>query len=183
MTDENEDTEKIDCLKHLGKLYKNIIGEGMQSAGELPIIVCGFSKGCIVLNEICKELLNSSLFDVELKDFISKLKHIMWLDGGHSGTFGAWITDRNIILNLLKLDVYLYVYTTPYQISDNNPKKWAVKEHRIFLDLLGKCFTENYNYKAKLYYLNEANVDDEKNYELEAHFKILKLFDCQLFVK
>jgi hypothetical protein len=158
-----------------------VINEDMQSASELPIIICGFSKGCVVLNGICNELLNFSLFDVELNSFTSKLKHFIWLDGGHNGTSGAWITDKSVISNLLKLNVYLYVYTTPYQISENNPKKWAVKEHKIFLDLLSKHFKENYNYKSKLYYLNEKNFEDVKNYELEAHFKILILFDCHLF--
>ena len=123
----------------------------------------------------------SDLQDIDLNTFVKNLKHFIWLDGGHNGTCGAWITENNVIINLLKLDARLYVYVTPYQISDNNPKKWAIKEHRIFLDLLDK-YLNKMNYRSKLYYLNEKNIYDEKNYELEAHFKILRLFDCQLII-
>lgn len=178
---DDESNDAIDALKHLNKLYTNIIQEGMQWATELPIVICGFSKGCVVLNQICRELLSFTLKndDNQLNSFVNRLKHFIWLDGGHSGTSGAWLTENNVVINLFKLNVHLYIYATPYQISENNPKKWAIKEYKVFLDLLSK-YSGGGSYKSKLYYLNEKNIYDEKNYEIEAHFKILRLFDCNL---
>lgn len=168
-----------------------------DSEKNLPIIICSFSKGCVVLNEICKELLNlknnkTISDDSDIKDlfeFCKKFKHFIWLDGGHNGTSNAWITQSDIITTLLQRNIYLYVYVTPYQISENNPKKWAIKEHKQFLNLLEKyCSNYQYNnnnnsisnYKANIYYLNNDNLNDYKNYELEAHFKIFYLFDSNL---
>ncbi len=179
----NDNDEDVDALRHLNKLLSNMFNENVDLSSDLPIIIVGFSKGCIVLNEICRELsiltLNSEM-NVELMKLVGNFKHFIWLDGGHNGTSCAWLTESSVLVNLLNLGINLYVYVTPYQISENNPKKWAVKEHRVFINLIEKYFSREINFKAKIYYLNEDNVYDSKNYELDAHFKILQLFDCEL---
>lgn len=133
----------------------------------LPIILCGFSKGCIVLNQLCNEL--ELITEPDLVDFRDKITHLIYLDGGHCGTSNAWIT-REEVVNLIKcLNWNCFVYITPYNMSSRSIKLWAIKEYEIFIELLKKY---NVNLVNKCYF-----ADDEENFELNKHFEILNEFE------
>jgi hypothetical protein len=52
-----------------------------------------FSKGCVVLNQLCHELIylkklfcSNKINDQDnLKLFFNQVKNVFWLDGGHNG--------------------------------------------------------------------------------------------------
>jgi len=182
-----EDTLK--CWLHFHKLFKNSIETFNSSLHEneskidfsLPIVLCSFSKGCIVINQLCNELVDLC----ELKDeklqakeaefeelfaFTKQIRHVMWLDGGHSGSSNSWITKESIIDLIKHLSWSCYVYVTPYQVKSN--KVWAVEEFKTFMDLLAKFEIKN---KHKYYF-----DDKEDDYDIEIHFEILNEFEALL---
>lgn len=143
-----------------------------QIEEKLPIILCGFSKGCVVLNQFCAEL--SSFIDPgfeSLKEFLTQIKHIFWLDGGHSGTSNSWITTEEIIQHIKKFEWSCYVYITPYQLKSQ--KIIAVQEYESFIALLKKI---NVNIK-NIYYFQER---ENGEYDVNLHFELLKHFDSNL---
>lgn len=167
-------------LKNSIQEYNRRLDEGHTPIDEaLPIVVCSFSKGCVVLNQICKELedvsslsLGSPSDDFDTQGVIklfSRIRHLIWLDGGHSGSSNSWIVDEAIIEAIKKLDLACYVYVTPYQMM--SPKIWAIKEHETFVSLLDKL-----NVTSRKSYMFQ---DKEPNIEL--HFEIIKEFDPNLF--
>ncbi|XP_012938334.1 UPF0565 protein C2orf69 homolog, partial [Aplysia californica] len=78
------------AVKHLSGLYSSAVGEVYDAEGadgpsdDTPVSVVGFSKGCVVLNQIVFEL-PSVEKDSCLQRFLSKITEFHWLDGGHSG--------------------------------------------------------------------------------------------------
>jgi hypothetical protein len=99
----NEDSSsesKFDCWLHLCALFYNSAKTFNQDRDsiqqidlKLPIILIAFSKGCVCLNQLCNELseLKMALKTDEigesdnLRQFYTNVKHLFWLDGGHSG--------------------------------------------------------------------------------------------------
>lgn len=72
----------------------------------MDIKLVGFSKGCIVLNQFLYEYHYYKTFttsDSNEMKFISKIKHMYWLDGGHSGGKNTWITSRQLLETLASL--------------------------------------------------------------------------------
>lgn len=186
---EDEVTNKARSWEHLLKLYQNSISNYNNSLNpdenkldpSLPIIYCAFSKGCVVLNQLCKELsiiknLNESSFSQEdqssqLNDFLKQVKHLIWLDGGHSGTCDSWLTNEETIELIEKFNWACYVYVTPYQLKSR--KFWAIEEYQKFIDILIK-----YKVKMKnIYYFQEKEDED---YDVNLHFELLKHFDTNL---
>jgi hypothetical protein len=151
---------KIKSWSHFQKLFSNVIHAYNSSTAEttttpiddsLPLIVCSFSKGCVVLNQLCSELveLKIDVDDDDKKDevaaksddllsscqiFSKRLRHLIWLDGGHSGTCFSWITNEQVIALIKRLQMACYVFVTPYQMESR--KIWAIEEHRRFSELL-----------------------------------------------
>ena len=182
----NEATlNKIKCWLHMQKLYENSIKNfnNELKSGEnsidptLPIILCGFSKGCIILNQLCHELTGFDLllneYKTEINHMISvskQIRHLIWLDGGHSGTSNSWITKEEIILLIKSLNWSCYVFVTPYQIKSR--KFWAIEEYNKFIDLL-----KSLNVNAKSVYYFEDKEDD---YDVDIHFEVLRAFDTNL---
>jgi hypothetical protein len=178
----------VKCWLHLSKLYFSSIDrfntENIEAKIDfkLPIILCAFSKGCIVLNQICNEAIyltrylnecssyDERSYHEKLSAFSNCVRQIIWLDGGHCGTSNAWITNDQVIDMINRMKWHCYVYVTPYQIKSR--KQWAVEEYKIFLQLLAKS-----NVKFKNTYYFESNEDD---YDIETHFEVLSHFDTQL---
>jgi hypothetical protein len=181
--------DNLKCWFHFYKLFQNSIETFNSSLHEnenkidfsLPIVLCSFSKGCIVINQLCNELVDLC----ELKDenllakeadfealftFAKQIRHVMWLDGGHSGSSNSWITKESVIDLIKHLNWSCYVYVTPYQVKSN--KVWAVEEYNTFLDLLAKFEVKN---KHKYYF-----DDKEDDYDIEIHFEILNEFEALL---
>lgn len=141
----------------------------------LPLVICGFSKGCTVLNQLCvelPELIKLISNEDSLVEMRSRLKHLIWLDGGHSGNSNSWIVDEAVIDAVKRLGCVCYVYVTPYQIRSH--KTWAIDEHEKFCALLDKFGVES----RRIYYFKE-NEDD---FDIHTHFGIIKEFDTNLII-
>ena len=179
---------KLRCWLHLMKLFENSIGKYNANLNQvdqaivsnLPIVISGFSKGCIVLNELCNELefMESASVDefmsavklAELTNFLYYVKHFIWLDGGHSGMSNGWIIRPKIIKLMKQYNFFCYVYVTPYQIMSR--KYWAVEEYKKFVQLLGEF---ELKFKNKYYF-----EEKEEEFDINVHFAILELFDSSL---
>lgn len=73
---------------------------------DFTLTLIGFSKGCVVLNQFLHEFHYYKSFTPEDSNemkFISKIKDMYWLDGGHSGGKNTWITSTKILETLAKL--------------------------------------------------------------------------------
>jgi hypothetical protein len=184
----SEAENKLRCWQQTQKLLNNVIQEhNRQHESDkidenLPIILCGFSKGCIVLNQLCNEIIELSSLtttnsdadeqDRALVELRPRLRHFIWLDGGHSGSSNGWIVDEAIVETLKRLAIVCYLYTTPYQMK--SPKSWAIEEYERFCALLDKCGVVS----RKVYYFQ----DKEDDYDIDVHFDVLKEFDSNLII-
>ncbi|XP_078572219.1 mitochondrial protein C2orf69-like [Branchiostoma floridae x Branchiostoma japonicum] len=135
--------------------------ERLQS---LPITFVGFSKGCVVLNEILFELQEAKPIP-ELQEFLARVKTMYWLDGGHQGGSNTWVTNEATLRNFAELQVDVHVHVTPYQVNDAM-RAWIGKEERLFVKRLKKV---------------GVNVTETRHFEneprsLENHFKVLTAF-------
>jgi len=131
----------------------------LEEFGEVSLI--GFSKGCVVLNQVIREIhyFNSSV------DMYSWIKHMYWLDGAHSGGKDTWCTDTDVIDSLANSGICIHVHVTPYQIEDKN-RPWICKEEKKFSSGLKK---------------RNANIVREVHSEgeppsLDNHFSVLTNF-------
>lgn len=192
--DSSVSSNRLRCWQHISKLTKNAIAECNRAASgtideSLPIVVCGFSKGCVVLNQMCHELVEVSKLTEQaaaesnnnnnceetksLGEFSARVKHLIWLDGGHSGSSNSWIVDERTIETIRRMHMACYVYVTPYQMKST--KTWAIDEYEKFVALLDKCHVSC----RKIYYF-QAREDDD--FDVDLHFQILREFDTNLIV-
>lgn len=130
----------------------------------MPLILIGFSKGCVVLNQLVHEM-HHLVETKEIKDFIAKVKSMCWLDCGHAGGSNVWITDSQLLESLTNTGIDLHVHVTPYQIEDVQ-RPWIRKEEKMFTERLKKM---------------KANITRQLHFEgevpsIEIHFQILKEF-------
>jgi len=131
----------------------------------LPLTIIGFSKGCVVLNQLIYDLEEAM---IKHRDFLSKIHSMYWLDGGHNGGSNTWITDASV-LNSLKSsvvkDLKVLAYITPYQMRDSN-RPWVGQEYLQFVQRLHRL---KVNVTDKVYFPDEPR-------SLEKHFEILVNF-------
>ncbi|XP_035216510.1 UPF0565 protein C2orf69 homolog [Stegodyphus dumicola] len=171
----------IDTLKHLEMLLKNIelaVQQSFRTECDFnsmamkqkffdgPIDLIGFSKGCIVLNQILysfSAVINES--DQSLMPFIKKIKNIYWLEGGHSGPSSTWVTDKSVLKNFCNLKINIHIHVTPYQVlCDSKPR--VAKEEKFFRETLQRMGA---NVRRKLHFEKEPR-------SLDVHFRVLEVF-------
>ncbi|XP_076361120.1 mitochondrial protein C2orf69 homolog [Tachypleus tridentatus] len=133
---------------------------------ELPIILIGFSKGTVVLNQLLYSfyVLDKTL-DNDLFSFVKQIKTMYWLDGGHSGGSNTWIIDKKILSNFVKLGIEAIIHVTPYQIKCAQ-RPWVGKEEKIFQETLKKL-------GAKI--SRTVHFETEER-SLKNHFQVLEEF-------
>ncbi|XP_034251075.1 UPF0565 protein C2orf69 homolog isoform X2 [Thrips palmi] len=111
--------------------------EGLQ-LDRARLILIGFSKGCVVLNQFIYEfhyLKTLTPDDDTMSKLVSRIRDMYWLDGGHSGGKNTWITSRSLLETLTRLSINIHVHVTPYQVHDER-RPWIRKEEKAFCDLL-----------------------------------------------
>ncbi len=178
--------DRLRCWLHLMKLVQNSLRKFNQNEKfipDLPLILIGFSKGCIVLNELCNELEfidnvmrneeTSSIpneVSTQLVDFFNRVDHLVWLDGGHFGQSNGWINKNEIINSIKKYDFKCYVYVTSYQMKSH--KYLAIEEYKKFILLLQESGIKFKN----IYYF-----EDEEDFDINTHFNLLNNFDICFF--
>ncbi len=109
--------------KHLDALLTNASAPYPKPSRK---ILVGFSKGCVVLNQLVRDL-----------DSLSGVEKFCWLDGGHAGDSDIWVTDERLLRRLAESVVDVDVRVTPYQVQDKR-RPWVGKEEALFTKLLTK---------------------------------------------
>lgn len=71
----------------------------------------------------------------EIVEFLNRISDIYWLDGGHSGEEGVWITDYALLSALVKLNVHVHVHVSPLQIACPQ-RPWIGEEEKVFVSTL-----------------------------------------------
>ncbi|XP_063070788.1 mitochondrial protein C2orf69 homolog [Engraulis encrasicolus] len=140
----------------------------LTSAEPLPpgfsLVIVGFSKGCVVLNQMVYELPTAKT-DPQLAPFLERVTDMYWLDGGHPGGSETWVTDKRALAELARSGVALHAHVTPYEVRDPM-RAWVGQEHKRFtqtLQELGAQLTQ------KLHFEDEpASIDN--------HFRVIQDF-------
>lgn len=131
---------------------------------DIPLVVVGFSKGCVVLNQLVHELEHVKTIS-EITGMLRMTRALYWLDGGHCLTSKVWITEEEPLQQLTDLGVKVHVHVTPRQVKD--PKRSYIGvEEAIFVDLLKR---KGANVEECLHFADEKP-------SLEQHFCVLKVF-------
>ncbi|XP_030066363.1 UPF0565 protein C2orf69 [Microcaecilia unicolor] len=124
----------------------------------------GFSKGCVVLNQLLYEL-NEAKIDKDINSFITNIKAMYWLDGGHSGGSNTWVTCPRLLKGFAQTGITVHTHVTPYQVQDSM-RSWIGKEHKKFVQIL----TE-YGVQVN----NQLHFADEPP-SLDNHFRVHNVF-------
>ncbi|XP_048389668.1 mitochondrial protein C2orf69 homolog [Stegostoma tigrinum] len=130
----------------------------------LKFILIGFSKGCVVLNQLLYAL-SEAKKDKELSAFINNIKEMYWLDGGHAGGNNTWVTNPEVLKGFSQTGIPVYAHVTPYQVRDEM-RAWIGKEHKKFIRLLSEYGVKVTN---QLHFENETPSVDN-------HFRVLQVF-------
>uniref|UniRef100_A0A8C6X7B9 Chromosome 2 open reading frame 69 n=2 Tax=Elapinae TaxID=42168 RepID=A0A8C6X7B9_NAJNA len=135
-----------------------------SAIGRNSFTLIGFSKGCVVLNQLLHELKEAKK-DKDIDAFIQNIKAMYWLDGGHSGGSNTWVTYPHVLKEFSQTGISVNAHVTPYQVFDTM-RTWIGKEHKRFVQLLEE-FGANIN--SQLHFADEAP-------SLENHFKVHEVF-------
>lgn len=164
-------TKDYFALHHLRSLNEQIFDDEKKSTSNITLV--GFSKGCVVLNQILSELTAFRLENStdQLSQFISRFQRIIWLDGGHNNgrQVMIWPTDENLLETLSFYNIEIELYVTPFQINSSNPHK---KYHTEQYERLSKYLLLSTN---KINYKNQLLFSDQTP-SINKHFELLTRF-------
>ncbi|XP_017779089.1 PREDICTED: UPF0565 protein C2orf69 homolog isoform X2 [Nicrophorus vespilloides] len=135
----HDETEtEAEQTPHVGSDEANLWWRENLHLDKNNLLVIGFSKGCVVLNQFLYEfhyLKTLTPDDHSSMSVVSRIKDMYWLDGGHSGGKNTWITSRPLLETLTRLGINVHIHVTPYQIQDDR-RPCIRKEEKVFGDLL-----------------------------------------------
>ncbi|CAH0582853.1 unnamed protein product [Chrysodeixis includens] len=100
---------------------------------ESQLTLVGFSKGCVVLNQMIYEFHYTKTLtpgDAHMMRFMERIVDMYWLDGGHAGGKNTWITSRSLLETLTRLNVNVYIHVSPYQVQDEG-RPWIGREEKV----------------------------------------------------
>lgn len=98
------------------------------------LTLVGFSKGCVVLNQLVHEL-SSALLEPQTGQLARAVSDMFWLDGGHPGGSGTWVTDKQVLRALATSGVHVHAHVTPYEVRDPM-RAWVGREYASFVETL-----------------------------------------------
>ncbi|XP_004459006.2 mitochondrial protein C2orf69 homolog [Dasypus novemcinctus] len=124
----------------------------------------GFSKGCVVLNQLLFELKEAKK-DKNVDTFIKSIRTIYWLDGGHSGGSNTWVTCPEVLKEFSHTGIVVHTHVTPYQVRDPM-RSWIGKEHKKFVQILGDFGMQ---VTSQIHFAKEAP-------SIENHFRVHEAF-------
>jgi hypothetical protein len=153
----------------------NAINLAPAASLDVPVVLVGFSKGCVVLNQIMYELNNylpliseqqGAKEETEIQSFLGRISDIYWLDSGHSGESQCYIIERDVLEQLSSINLQMiHVHVTPHQM-EYPQRPWINQEEREFVDTsrdIGLNVVEKYHFN-----------DEPRSFA--NHFKLLKTF-------
>lgn len=190
------------AIPHLEHLLRDAIHQVHSKGGvewsvsealSLPVVLIGFSKGCVVLNQIVHELGNyvvqkdcltdggrsptlavrtseaaskrDSKHTQRAREFVKSIKAFYWLDAGHSGTHDTWVTSDDLLRTLSLLGAEIHVHVTPQQVCDPH-RPWLGEEQRLFVSKLQQFGTS----------VKEVFHFEHEERSLKNHFRVLEVF-------
>ncbi|CAK7306831.1 Mitochondrial protein C2orf69 [Vulpes lagopus] len=124
----------------------------------------GFSKGCVVLNQLLFELKEAKK-DKDIDAFIRSIRTMYWLDGGHSGGSNTWVTYPEVLKEFAQTGIIVHTHVTPYQVCDPM-RSWIGKEHKKFVQILGDFGMQ---VTSQIHFAKEAP-------SIENHFRVHEVF-------
>ncbi|KAF0026028.1 mitochondrial protein C2orf69 homolog [Scophthalmus maximus] len=136
--------------------------DGIPSGFSLTLV--GFSKGCVVLNQMAYEL-DRARADPQVAPFVDCVSAMYWLDGGHPGGSETWVTDRQVLRDLAASGVSIHAHVTPYEVRDPM-RAWVGREHRHFIRTLEELGARP---SQKLHFEDEPP-------SIENHFRVIQEF-------
>ncbi|XP_054643325.1 mitochondrial protein C2orf69 homolog isoform X2 [Dunckerocampus dactyliophorus] len=128
------------------------------------LTVVGFSKGCVVLNQMVYELAGARA-DQQMWDFVKSISDMFWLDGGHPGGSETWVTDKQVLHQLAASGIGIHAHVTPYEVCDPM-RAWVGREHRRFIKTLEE-------FGASLFH--KIHFEDNPP-SIENHFRVIQEF-------
>lgn len=155
---------------HLRSLLTNAMLRAGLPPPEAPpplspsLTLLGFSKGCVVLNQLLYELPGAQA-DPLMSPFTQLISHMFWLDGGHPGGSQTWVTEQEVLKELAASGISVHAHVTPYEVCDPM-RAWVGREHEAFvktLEELGACPS------------NKLHFEDEPP-SIENHFRVITQF-------
>ncbi|XP_061774710.1 mitochondrial protein C2orf69 homolog isoform X1 [Nerophis ophidion] len=164
------------ALRHLRALLSHAMARaglpnGFHPQGDTASIpagfsltVVGFSKGCVVLNQMLCEL-GGARADRQMRDFVQSISNMFWLDGGHPGGSETWVTDKQVLRQLANSGIGIHVHVTPYEVRDPM-RAWVGREHRSFIETLEEFGASPFH---------KIHFEDEPP-SLENHFRVIQDF-------
>ncbi|XP_047026265.1 mitochondrial protein C2orf69 homolog isoform X1 [Helicoverpa zea] len=139
------------------------------SLDESQLTLVGFSKGCVVLNQLIYEFHYTKTLtpgDSHMMRFMERIVDMYWLDGGHAGGKNTWITSRSLLETLTRLNVNVFIHVSPYQVQDEG-RPWIGREEKAFTSLLKKLGA-----KVNRYLHDQPGM----THSLNMHFEVLANF-------
>ncbi|XP_034042774.1 UPF0565 protein C2orf69 homolog [Thalassophryne amazonica] len=136
--------------------------DSISSGFSLTLV--GFSKGCVVLNQMVYELAGA-LKDPQMSHFVKCISDMYWLDGGHPGGSETWVTDKQALKELAVSGVEIHTHVTPYEVCDPM-RAWVGCEHRQFIKMLQEFGAHP---SQKLHFEHEPP-------SIENHFRVIQEF-------
>lgn len=128
------------------------------------LTLVGFSKGCVVLNQMVYELAEARL-DPLVSAFIHCITEMYWLDGGHPGGSETWVTDKQALKELAASEVSVHAHVTPYEVCDPM-RAWVGREYRLFIQTLEEFGA---SLSKKLHFKDEPP-------SINNHFRVIQEF-------
>lgn len=148
------------------KTNKKLYGPIATSLLELPVVLIGFSKGCVVLNQFLYAMKTLEVIsDDDVIGLVRRIKEMYWLDGGHPGGSNTWVTKEIILKSLRLWEIKVRIHVTPYQVLCSS-RPWIGKEEKVFRETLQKMGVD---VLRKLHHADETP-------SLEMHFSVLEEF-------
>ncbi|XP_048200974.1 mitochondrial protein C2orf69 homolog [Perognathus longimembris pacificus] len=158
------------CQVEKEKTCKRFDESTTSDSGSTPSLkgasftLIGFSKGCVVLNQLLFELKEAKK-DKNIDAFIKSIKTMYWLDGGHSGGSNTWVTYPEVLKELVQTGITVHTHVTPYQVRDPM-RSWIGKEHKKFVQILRDFGVQ---VTSQIHFAKEAP-------SIENHFRVHEVF-------
>ncbi|KAM4835912.1 mitochondrial protein C2orf69 homolog [Thomomys bottae] len=158
------------CQVEKERTCKRLDESATSEGGEPPSLkgasftLIGFSKGCVVLNQLLFELKEAKK-DKNIDAFIKSIKTVYWLDGGHSGGSNTWVTYPEVLKEFAQTGIVVHTHVTPYQVRDPM-RSWIGKEHKKFVQILGDFGMQ---VTSQIHFAKETP-------SIENHFRVHEVF-------
>uniref|UniRef100_A0A8C6W839 RIKEN cDNA 1700066M21 gene n=1 Tax=Nannospalax galili TaxID=1026970 RepID=A0A8C6W839_NANGA len=146
------------------KLDESAMSFDPPSLNGASFTLIGFSKGCVVLNQLLFELKEAKK-DKNIDAFIKSIRTMYWLDGGHSGGSNTWVTYPEVLKEFAQTGITVHTHVTPYQVHDPM-RSWIGKEHKKFVQILGDLGMQ---VTSQIHFVKETP-------SIENHFRVHEVF-------